>query len=57
MYILPIREYYEVCEEVEPLVLPEPPSDEVIVGFLGGKETEMIFISEEEDEKYFLSLD
>jgi hypothetical protein len=53
--MLPIREEVEACEEVEPLVLPEPPN-EVIVGFLGGKDIEMLVTSKEEYEKYLLSL-
>jgi hypothetical protein len=36
---LPIKEDVEVCDNVEPLELPEPLPDEVIVGFQGGKET------------------
>jgi hypothetical protein len=57
LYVIPIREYVEDFEDVEPLVLLEPPLDEVIVGLLGRKETEILIIFEEESEKYLLSLD
>jgi hypothetical protein len=31
--ILPIREDVEACEDVEPLVLPEPPDEVVVVSW------------------------
>jgi hypothetical protein len=41
---------------VEALELPKP-LYEVIVGFLGGKDMEILVTSEEKYEKYLLSLD
>jgi hypothetical protein len=57
MYILPIREDVEACEDVKPLVLSEPTLSKIIVGCMGGKEYEILVISEEESKKYLLSLD
>jgi len=56
LYILPIKEYVEACDEVEPLELLPPPSVEVVVGFQGGKKTEIPIIYEDESNNNLLIL-
>jgi hypothetical protein len=52
--MLLIKEQVETCEEVGPLVLPKPP-EEIIVGFLGGKNIEILVTSVSKYDKYILN--
>jgi hypothetical protein len=52
----PYQEDVEACDDIEPLEIPPPPPDEVIVGFQGGKENEILVISYEEYDKELMHL-